>query len=94
LGTGVEIGDGGREFSCGKLGADTRKAVFYTVTRLLPMAISFGLWVSLRDGTLMDPANLLLLLAIGSGVVGAAAVRRYWVIRKTSRSRRDSSLLV
>jgi hypothetical protein len=67
--------------------------VFYTASRLLPPLTGFVLWLWLRDGTVTDPANLLLVLAIGTGGLGLAAVRRYWVIRKTSRSRRDSSLL-
>ena len=64
----------------------------YTVTRHLPMTIGFGLWMGLRDGSVTDPAHLLLPISIGAGVVGLAAVRRYWVVRNTSRSRRDSSL--
>jgi hypothetical protein len=67
--------------------------VFYTATRLLPAAISFVLWVWLANGTLLDPANILLVIAMVAAVVGLAAVRRYWHIRNTSRSRRDSSLL-
>ena len=67
--------------------------MIYTATRLLPPATGVVLWAWLRDGSLADPANVLLLLSIASGVLALAAVRRYWVIRKTSRSRRDSSLL-
>ena len=67
--------------------------MFYTATRLLPAAIGFVLWVWLANGTLLDPANILLVMAMVAAVVGFAAVRRYWHIRNTSRSRRDSSLL-
>jgi hypothetical protein len=67
--------------------------VFYTASRLLPMTTGVALWMWLRDGTVADPANLLLLFSLATGVLGLAAVRRYWVVRSTSRSRRDSSLL-
>jgi hypothetical protein len=67
--------------------------VFYTVTRLLPPAAGIAIWAWLRDGSLMDPANVLLAFALLWGAFAIAAVRRYWVIRKTSKSRRDSSLL-
>jgi hypothetical protein len=67
--------------------------VVYTATRLLLPLTGFVLWVWLRDGTVSDPANLLLVVSIVTGGLALAAVRRYWLIRKTSRSRRDSSLL-
>ena len=67
--------------------------MFYTVTRLLPPVLCVLLWAWLGDGTAMDPANLLLPIALLLFVLGVAAVRRYWHIRNTSRSRRDSTLL-
>jgi hypothetical protein len=67
--------------------------VIYTVSRLLPPAAGLALWAWFRDGTVLDPANLLLLASLAFGVVAFVSVRRYWVIRKTSRSRKDSSLL-
>lgn len=67
--------------------------MIYTATRLLPPLAGFALWTWVRDGTLLDPANLLLAVSVAYGVFAVAAVRRYWVIRRTSRSRRDSSLL-
>jgi hypothetical protein len=66
--------------------------VFYTATRLLPATTGLALWAWLRDGTMTDPANILLLFSLAAAVVGLAWVRRYWHIRNTSRSRRDSSL--
>lgn len=68
--------------------------MFYTATRLLPPIIGVAVWGWVGEGTLMDPANLLLVVSVIGGVIALAAVRRYWVIRNTSRSRRDSSLLV
>ena len=67
--------------------------MLYTAVRLLPPLIGLILWAWLRDGSLADPANLLLVLSLGAAVLGLAAVRRYWFIRNTSRSRRDSSLI-
>ena len=67
--------------------------MIYTATRLLPSAIAFVLWAWFAEGTLFDPANFLLLVSVVAGIVGLALVRRYWHIRNTSRSRRDSSLL-
>lgn len=67
--------------------------MFYTATRLTAPALAIGLWAWLADGTAIDPANLFLLFAGISGAVGLASVRRYWHVRNTSRSRRDSSLL-
>jgi hypothetical protein len=67
--------------------------VIYTATRLLPPLAGIAIWAWFRDGSLLDPANLVLAVAVGYGVFAIAAVRRYWVIRRTSRSRRDSSLL-
>ena len=74
--------------------ADIKCDVIYTATRLLTPIIGVLLWALLRDGSFADPAHLLLLLSVIGGVLSLAAVRRYWVIRKTSRSRRDSSLLI
>jgi hypothetical protein len=68
-------------------------SVLYTVTRLLPSVVSLSLWLWLGDGSTTDPANLLLVFGAISGVVAWTSVRRYWHIRNTSRSRRDSSLL-
>jgi hypothetical protein len=67
--------------------------VIYTFLRLLPPLIALGLWAWVGDGTLLDPANLLLPLALLLAVMAWSSVRRYWHIRNTSRSRRDSSLL-
>ena len=67
--------------------------VIFTVIRLLPLVIAFGLWVWLRDGTAADPANVLLLLSAALGLFAFGPIRRYWHVRNTSRSRRDSSLL-
>jgi hypothetical protein len=67
--------------------------LIYTATRLLAPFTALMLWAWFADGTVSDPVNLLLLFALATGVLGLAAVRRYWRIRKTSRSRRDSSLL-
>jgi len=47
----------------------------------------------LADGTLADPAHFFLIFAFILGLVGLASVRRYWHIRSTSRSRRDSTLI-
>ena len=59
---------------------------------MLPALASFSLWVWVAEGTASAPANLLLLLTGGSGVMGVTLVRRYWHIRNTSRSRSDASL--
>jgi hypothetical protein len=67
--------------------------VIYTATRFLPTAVFLALWLWLGEGTVTDPANLLLLLGAVSAVLALAAVRRYWHIRNTSKSRRDSSLV-
>ena len=67
--------------------------MFYTATRLAPAAFCFVLWLWLADGTLLDPINALLLFAGVAAIFGLAVVRRYWIIRNTSRSRHDSSLL-
>jgi hypothetical protein len=66
----------------------------FTATRLAVPASLLVLWAWLGDGTLVDPANLLLLPAFGAGLFALVSVRRYWHVRKTSRSRRKSSLLV
>jgi hypothetical protein len=71
-----------------------QNALIYTLTRLLPAAVAVSLWLWLRDGNVADPANFLLLFALLAGVVGFVSVRRYWHVRNTSRSRRDSSLLI
>jgi hypothetical protein len=68
--------------------------LIYTITRLLPAAIALSLWLWVGDGTATDPANFLLAFALLAGVLGGVSVRRYWHVRNTSRSRRDSSLLV
>lgn len=67
--------------------------MIFTATRLLPPLTGIAFWAWFRDGSVMDPANLLLAVSVVYGVYAIAAVRRYWVIRRTSRSRRDSSLL-
>lgn len=67
--------------------------MIYTATRFLPAAILLALWAWFGDGSVTDPANALLLLAAVAAVLALAVVRRYWHIRNTSRSRRDSSLL-
>jgi hypothetical protein len=61
---------------------------------LLAPLTAFGLWSWLRDGTASDPANVLLLVAAVLGVLVFGPIRRYWHVRNTSRSRRDSSLFV
>lgn len=68
--------------------------MIYTVARLAPPAAVLGLWLWLADGTAADPANLLLLIAGGGGVLALSSVRRYWHVRKTSRSRRDSARML
>lgn len=73
--------------------ADNPSEVLYIATRLLPMSLTLALWIWLRDGSAADPAHALLLLSLVTGVMGIASIRRYWVVRRTSRSRRDSSLL-
>ena len=72
---------------------DKSNDVVYTAVRCLPPLVALILWAWLGEGTWLDPANILLLLAVGSAVWAWAAIRRYWHIRNTSRSRRDSSLL-
>ena len=67
--------------------------MLYTTTRLMPATAGFALWAALANGSLFDPANVLLLFAGPAAVVGFASVRRYWFIRNTSRSRRNSTLL-
>jgi hypothetical protein len=67
--------------------------VIYTITRLLPAAALLALWAWLTDGSAADPANLFLLLALVAAAIALASIRRYWHIRKTSRSRRHSTLI-
>jgi hypothetical protein len=67
--------------------------VFYTATRLGPSLIALLLWAWLTDGSLLDPAHFLLIFGIIAGIVGMTAIRRYWHIRSTSRSRRGSTLI-
>jgi hypothetical protein len=61
--------------------------------RLLPAVASLAAWGWLSQGTLIDPANVLLVAAVVTGGLGVVSIRRYWLVRTTSRSRRDSSLL-
>jgi hypothetical protein len=68
-------------------------SLFYTASRLGPSLIALLLWAWLADGSLVDPAHFLLLFAIVAGIVGVSSIRRYWHIRSTSRSRRDSTLI-
>jgi hypothetical protein len=65
--------------------------VIYTTTRLAAPIAALVAWWWLADGTPSDPANLQLLLALGSAAIGIDSIRRCWIIRNTSRSRRDSS---
>jgi hypothetical protein len=67
--------------------------VIYTLLRLLPTAATLALWAWLTDGSAADPANLFLLMALVTSAIGLASIRRYWHIRKTSRSRRHSTLI-
>jgi len=52
-----------------------------------------ALWAWLANGSAADPANLFLLLAMVTGAIALASIRRYWHIRRTSRSRRHSTLI-
>lgn len=67
--------------------------MIYTATRLAVPIAALSAWVWLADGTVLDPANLLLVVGFASTALALSSIRRYWHIRNTSRSRRDSSLL-
>ena len=69
--------------------------VFYSVSRMAPAIAAFVLWVLTRDGrNIADPAHLFLVVGFLLGALGLSSVRRYWHIRATSRSRRDSTLFL
>lgn len=67
--------------------------MIYTITRMAIPVAALLLWAWLSDGTVADPANLFLPFAAVSGALAFVSVRRYWRVRNTSRSRRDSSSL-
>jgi len=67
--------------------------VIYTVIRLVPTAVTLGLWAVFSDGTSTDPANMFLLVALVTSALALDSIRRYWHIRSTSRSRKDSTLI-
>ncbi|MBA3271429.1 MAG: hypothetical protein H0T71_13050 [Acidobacteria bacterium] len=67
--------------------------MIYTVIRLVPTAVTLGLWAVFSDGTSTDPANMFLLVALVTSALALDSIRRYWHIRSTSRSRKDSTLI-
>ena len=67
--------------------------MIYSAVRLFPAATTLGVWAWLSDGTAADPAHFLLLIAFAASVLALSSIRRYWHIRATSKSRRDSVLI-
>jgi hypothetical protein len=67
--------------------------VLFAIRRLAPAAAVLGLWAWLGGFDAGREAHLLLPVAFALGLVALMSIRRYFWIRSTSRSRRNSEFI-
>jgi len=67
--------------------------VFFAIRRLAPAVAVLVLWQWLGGSKAAGEVHLLLPVAFALGLLALMSIRRYFWIRSTSRSRRDSEFI-